>query len=63
MRSFPLYEGVRIKGTSVTGVIVAVDTDGNTKPSIYFVEKDEIFKSGDPNADRVWCAPYALALI
>ena len=39
-KTFKLYESVRIKATGVTGVVVAEDTDGGTKPPIYFVEKD-----------------------
>ena len=57
MKTFDLYESVRIKATGVTGVVVAEDTDGGTKPPIYFVEKEEAFKTGDPNKDCVWCDP------
>lgn len=55
--TFELYSSVRIKATGVTGVVVAEDTDGCTKPPIYFVEKDDPFKKGDPNNDCVWCDP------
>lgn len=54
---FDLYERVIIKETGVTGVIVAEDTDGGTKPPICFVEKDDHFKTGVPNEDCVWCDP------
>lgn len=55
--TFELYSNVRIKATGETGVVVAEDTDGGTKPPIYFVEKDAVFKNGDPNNDCVWCDP------
>ncbi len=55
MKMFKLYESVRFKNTGETGVVVAKDTDGGTSPPIYFVEKDETFKTGDPNKDCVWC--------
>ncbi len=54
---FKLYESVKIKATGVTGVVVAEDTDGGKKPPIYFVEKDDQYKTGDPNNDCVWCEP------
>lgn len=59
--TFELYSSVCIKATGVTGVIVAEDTDGGTKPPIYFVEKDERYKTGDPNNDCVWCEPEEMA--
>ena len=49
---FELYSSVKITGSNITGVIVAVDTDGGTKPPIYFVEKDDRFKTGED--DLVW---------
>ena len=55
--SFKLYESVRIKATGITGVIVAKNTDGGEKPPIYFVEKDEQYKTGNPNYNCVWCEP------
>lgn len=57
---FELYENVRIKGTDVTGVVVAEDTDSGTRPPIYFVEKDEEYKTGEPDEDCVWCAVHEL---
>ena len=56
-KAFESYSSVRIKATGVTSIVVAEDTDGGTKPPIYFVEKDEPFKNGDPNNDFVWCEP------
>lgn len=50
--AFELYESVKIVGTGQTGVIVAIDDDGETKPPIYFVEKDDKFKTG--NDDLIW---------
>ncbi|MCC8073064.1 MAG: hypothetical protein LIO62_02935 [Clostridiales bacterium] len=50
--AFELYESVKIVGTGQTGVIVAIDDDGGTKPPIYFVEKDDKFKTG--NDDLIW---------
>ena len=32
MKTFELHESVRIKATAVTGVVVAEDTNGDTKP-------------------------------
>ena len=58
-----LYESVRIKGTVITGVIVAEDTDGGTKPPIYFVEKDDSFKTGEIESDCIWCEPEELEYI
>ena len=55
MTTFELYESVRIKATGVTGIIVAKDTDGDTKPPIFFVEKDDAFKTGKASEDCVWC--------
>ncbi len=49
---FNLYEQVKIKFSDETGTVVAVDTDGGTKPPIYFVEKDDKFKNGEN--DLVW---------
>lgn len=54
--TFELYENVKIKGTDVTGVVVAEDTDGGTKPPLYFIEKDDKYKVGVPDKDCVWCA-------
>lgn len=54
--NFELYESVRIKGTDITGVIVAEDTDGGTKPPLYFIEKDEKYKTGVPDQDCIWYA-------
>ena len=62
-KTFKLYESVRIKATGVTGVVVAEDTDGGTKPSIYFVEKDDAFKTGDWEADCIWCEPEEIEYI
>jgi len=56
-KAFEPYSSVRIKATGVTGVIVAADADGGIKPPIYFEEKDESFKNGDPNNDCMWCEP------
>lgn len=49
---FELYSSVKIKESGITGVIVAVDSDKGTKPPIYFVEKDDEFKTGEN--DLVW---------
>lgn len=58
--TFELYESVRIKGSGVTGVVVAEDTDGGTKPPIYFVEKDEKYKVGSPDKDCVWFSSHEI---
>jgi hypothetical protein len=50
---FSLYDSVRIKVGNIPGVIVAIDTDGGTKPPIYFVEKHDSYKDGQ--TDLVWC--------
>ena len=55
--AFELYESVRVKNTKETGVVVAVDTDADTKPPIYFVEKDDKYKTGTPDDDCIWCLP------
>ena len=52
-QSFELYESVRIKETGVLGTIVAIDTDGGTKPPIYFIEKDDKYKNW--KNDLIWC--------
>lgn len=57
MLSFKLYESVRIKSSGITGVVVAEDTDGGTEPPIYFVEKDDEYKTGKLDNDCVWCRP------
>lgn len=57
---FELYESVRIKGTDITGVIVAEDTDGGTKPPLYFIEKDDKYKIGVPDQDCIWCAAHEI---
>lgn len=54
---FETYTSVRIIKTAETGVIVAIDTDGGTKPPIYFVEKDDRYKIGLPDNDCIWCEP------
>jgi hypothetical protein len=46
---------VRIKAGNIPGVIVAIDTDGGTKPPIYFVEKDDDYKDGLCDHDLIWC--------
>ena len=50
-----LYEPVLIKQTGQTGVIVDVDTDGETRPPVYFVEKDDPYKIGIFSEDCIWC--------
>jgi hypothetical protein len=50
---FELYEIVIIKSQNIPGTIVSIDTDGGTKPPIYFVEKDDAYKNG--KNDLVWC--------
>ena len=63
MAIFELYESVRIKATGIPGVVVAEDTDGGTKPPIYFVEIDDDYKTGVPDEDIVWCDPEEIEYI
>lgn len=54
-RFFVLYDKVRIKATNETGVIVEIDTDRGRKPPIFFVEKDDKYKTGFFPDDCIWC--------
>lgn len=48
------YDKVKIKKTGKKGTIVFIDTDGGTKPPIYFVEIDQEEKTGEGKEDMVW---------
>ena len=56
-----LYESVKVKSENITGIIVAIDTDNGTKPPIYFVEKDDIYKTGE--SDLEWYESHELEII
>ncbi len=58
-KQFELYEKVKIIATDETGIVVAIDTDGGTKPPIYFVEKDGEFKTWT-SKDLAWYEGYQL---
>lgn len=50
---FGLYDKVRVKSNQKIGFIVCIDTDGGTKPPIYYVELSES-ESDDLNDVLVW---------
>lgn len=49
------YDKVRIKKTGKHGTIVYIDTDGGTKPPIYFVEIDQEEKTERDEENMIWC--------
>lgn len=49
------YDKVKIKKTGKHGMIVSIDTDGGTKPPIYFVEIDRAEKTEHDEENMFWC--------
>lgn len=52
---FSEYDKVKIKEIGKHGVIVCIDTDGGTKPPIYFVEIDQAEKTEHDEENMIWC--------
>lgn len=52
---FSEYDNVTVKKSGKKGTIVYIDTDGGTKPPIYFVEIEQEEKTGNFKEDMIWC--------
>ena len=52
---FSEYDKVKIKKTGKHGAIVYIDTDGGTKPPIYFVEINQEEKTECDEENMIWC--------
>ena len=55
MNKFDMFDSVKIIAENITGVIVAIDTDDGKKPPIYFVEKDDKYKTGKNDLEWFRC--------